>query len=449
MSDPIDDCLRGRISAPVAVARMLLGGAGAADIRARLATARPGTDARAWQALEDTLAGRDAGLDRLAAEIRETGADHTSLSGSSPDPVAGVAAFFDRAASFSPEAGVALYSLGDPALLAQATEEIAAWLHERGLLRDGMDVLDLGCGIGRTLPVLAARAHTVLGLDVSARMVAEARERCTLPNVRVAQTDGHGLDTLAPDSLDLILAVDSFPYIVSAGPEVLRRHLDGAARALRPGGTLVVLNFSYRADHVADAADAGSARGLTVVEAGATPFRLWDAAAWVLRRPVVEVVHLADRPDLAAVAARWTWDAYWRDGGYTLEAVHDRIRAGTARSGMPQTFVALVDGTPAATASLSAEDMPERPELTPWLAGVYTDPAFRGRNLASLLVRRVEQAAREAGHQALWLYTSKAEPLYSRLGWETVERVARPGKPPVPVMRIALQPAPGCSPRTG
>ena len=440
MSDPIADCLQGRISAPVAVARMLLAGACAADIRARVEAARTTENGDAWKALRATLDGRDRALDRLAAEIRETGSDHTALPGPGSDPVARVAAFFDRAAAFSPEAGVALYSLGDPALLAQATEEIAAWLHGRSLLRDGMDVLDLGCGIGRMLPVLAARARSVLGLDVSARMVDEARRRCALPNVRAEQTDGRGLDQLAPDSLDLILAVDSFPYIVAAGPDVLRRHLDGAARALRPGGTLAILNFSYRMDPAADAADAGSARGLTVAEAGATPFRLWDASAYVLRRPVIEVVHLTDRPDLAALAARWTWDAYWRDAGYTLDDVHARISAGTARSGTPQTFFALVDDTPAATASFSATDMPERPELTPWLAGVYTDPAFRGHGLATLLVRRVERAARDAGHSQMWLYTRKAEGLYRTLGWVTVERVGHPGKPDVAVMRIELGP---------
>ena len=61
-----------------------------------------------------------------------------------------------------------------------------------------------------------------------------------------------------------------------------------------------------------------------------------------------------------------------------------------------------------------------------------------GRDLASLLVRRVEQAARSSGFRELWLYTSKAEGLYAKLGWTTTERVERPGKPTVPVMRIDL-----------
>ena len=76
----------------------------------------------------------------------------------------------------SPEASVALYSLGDPAILAAATEEIVAWLVAERLLPADADVLDLGCGIGRVGGV-APRCRSVLGLDVSAGMVAEATRR--------------------------------------------------------------------------------------------------------------------------------------------------------------------------------------------------------------------------------------------------------------------------------
>lgn len=281
---PIEECLSGRISPPVAVARLLLSGAGAAAIRAGVEAARPNPPTPGWQALHAILDRRDAALDRLAAELRTAVGEHATLHRRDAGTMGRVATFFDRAASAWPEAGVALYSLGDPALLEAATAEVAAWLHDRALLRDGLDVLDLGCGTGRLLPALAAHARTVLGLDVSPGMVAAARARCALPNVRVAHTDGQGLDALPAASLDLVLAVDSFPYIVSAGPDVLERHLRGAARALRPGGTLVVLNFSYRGDTAADTADAGSVPELTLVEAGTRPFGIWDGVAYILRR---------------------------------------------------------------------------------------------------------------------------------------------------------------------
>ncbi len=279
----IEDCLAARISPEVAVARMLLAGVAAEGIAAGLARHRS-DDAR-WAAMARLVEGRAAALDRLAAEVEATGAQHDA---SGDDGVARIAAFFDRAVAHSPEASVALYSLGDPAILAQATAEIVDWLESHALLRPQADVLDLGCGIGRVAAVLARRCRSVLGLDVSAGMVAEARRRnAALANARFEQTAGRDLDAWPDAAFDLVLAIDSFPYIVQAGHGLVDRHVQGAARVLRPGGALVVLNFSYRGDRAADRADAAGlagAHGLTLEQAGAAPFSVWDGTAFVLRR---------------------------------------------------------------------------------------------------------------------------------------------------------------------
>ncbi len=275
MNSVIADCLAGRISAPVAVSRMLLGGAGADAIVAAVQAAE--TPGPAWQALAALVNGRNAALDKLAAEIRDTGSDHTAMGG-----VAGIAAFFDRAVAHSPEAGVALYSLGDPALLAAATAEIVDWLAAGQWLRPGVDVLDLGCGIGRVAAALAGRCRSVLGLDVSAGMVAEAQRRHgATAGLRFAVTDGR---SLPPGPFGLVLAVDSMPYILQAG--AADAVVAAAAQALAPGGALVVLNLSYGRSAEQDLADAQRwANGLTLTVAGGSPFSLWDGSAWVWRKP--------------------------------------------------------------------------------------------------------------------------------------------------------------------
>ena len=281
---PIQDCQAGRISPQVAVARLLLAGH---DTTAIL-TALNRTNGAATDAMRALVETRASPLDALAAEIRDTAARHDASGPPPAEGIAPIAAFFDRAVQHSPEASVALYSLGDPAILAAATAEIVAWLGIQHLLPARADILDLGCGIGRVATALAPACRSILALDVSPGMVAEATTRLAPhPNVTIRHTTGEDLDWLEPDSLDLILAIDSFPYIVQTGPSTALTHIQGAARALRPGGALCILNLSYRNDPEADRADAtawATATGLRLTHHGQRPFRLWDGTAYILSR---------------------------------------------------------------------------------------------------------------------------------------------------------------------
>ena len=270
MSSAAEDFAAGRISAEAALARLALSGLTPDQIAENL---EPGTK------LAVVFGTHRARLDRLAAMLREALVDHEAPS----DPQA-IGRMFDRAVRLAPEASVAAYTLGDPALLAVATAEIVDWLLARAYLRPGAAVLDLGCGIGRLAAALAPHAERVLGVDVSPAMVAEARLRHGhRPNARFEATAG-GPPDLPPDSLDLVLAVDSFPYLVQAG--VAGAHVAAAARMLRSGGVLAILNLSYRSppEDLATAQDWAARLGFCVIEAGAHPFHAWDGAAYVLKR---------------------------------------------------------------------------------------------------------------------------------------------------------------------
>ena len=192
---------------------------------------------------------------------------------------------FDRLAAAAPEAGVALYALGDPGLLGAATAEVVDALRAWRLLGAGRDALDLGCGMGRFSEALAPEMRSVLGLDLSSGMVAEARRRSRHANVRYAVGTGRDLAGVGGGSRDLVLAADVFPYLVEAGLAEL--HVAEIARVLRPGGTAVILNYSYRGDLAGDAdelAAAAARHGLALEGSGERPFRLWDAAAHRLLR---------------------------------------------------------------------------------------------------------------------------------------------------------------------
>lgn len=194
-----------------------------------------------------------------------------------------VAAMFDAAVAISPEASVAVYSLGDAGALKAATDEIVDWLAARHLLGREQRVLDLGCGIGRLEQAIAGRVAAVTGIDVSPAMVAEAARRCAdLPNVTIGPSSGLDLADFPDGSFEMVIAVDSFPYVVAAGEAFAARMIGEAARVLAPAGSVVICNYSYEGgpdDHRAALERFGRASGLTLRIAGGQPFQHWDG--WV------------------------------------------------------------------------------------------------------------------------------------------------------------------------
>jgi ubiquinone/menaquinone biosynthesis C-methylase UbiE len=271
----LDAARTGAVSPEIALARLLLSGEPPEPERlARLAAHDPALAPLA--ALAARQASSLAPLARLAA---------AGLDPEGDDLVAATAALFDRVAATSPEAAVAFYSLGDPALLARATAELAAVVRGWAAV-EGADVLDLGCGIGRLAVALAPVARSVIGIDVSAAMVAEARARTAdLGNVRIELGSGRDLAGVGDAAVDVVVAADSFPYLVRAG--IVAPHLVEIARVLRPGGRLAVFNWSYRGDPAVDRAEAealGAAAGLAVRRAGEAPFAIWDAPGFLLER---------------------------------------------------------------------------------------------------------------------------------------------------------------------
>lgn len=98
------------------------------------------------------------------------------------------------------------------------------------------DVLDAGCGTGRVTRLLAERVPhgTVLGIDGSARMVAEARRQLADlgGRVRFRQADLRELELEEP--VDLIVSTATFHWILDHDGLFARMFC-----ALRPGGRLV------------------------------------------------------------------------------------------------------------------------------------------------------------------------------------------------------------------
>jgi SAM-dependent methyltransferase len=102
--------------------------------------------------------------------------------------------------------------------------------------------LDFGCGVGRLVIPLAARSEAVVGVDISEKMLAEAKRNCSdrgIDNAEFMQTD----EFLSAKGLrfDLIHSVIVFQHIKpETGVAILEKMLDG----LTDDG-IGVLHFTY------------------------------------------------------------------------------------------------------------------------------------------------------------------------------------------------------------
>jgi SAM-dependent methyltransferase len=101
------------------------------------------------------------------------------------------------------------------------------------LVRDHQPVLDVGCGRGEFLALLAQEDIAAAGVDSDAGMVARCREL----GVEVAEADvGEHLASLADGTLGAIFSAQVIEHL---SYEDLRRVLALALRKLRPGGLLI------------------------------------------------------------------------------------------------------------------------------------------------------------------------------------------------------------------
>ena len=271
--------LAGEISAEVAIMQLLLA-LGGMEAVAKCLSALP--EQPAIRALQGIIE-RDAAALAGATAVVEQG-----LARERTGAITAIREQFDRAVAVSPEAAVALYSLGSAEVLTRATAEIVARLDEWQLIKPNLTALDIGCGIGRLEVALAPRLRAITGIDVSPGMIEEARRRCVgLANAEFAVCDGTGLAAFAGRRFDLILAVDAFPYLVAADPAVAERHIADAAHLLPPRGAFVILNYSYRGDLDADrrVVEYLSERyGFAIERNGTRDFTLWDGVTFLLQK---------------------------------------------------------------------------------------------------------------------------------------------------------------------
>jgi GNAT superfamily N-acetyltransferase len=156
----------------------------------------------------------------------------------------------------------------------------------------------------------------------------------------------------------------------------------------------------------------------------------------------MHIDYLADHPHLVPQLAALNFEQWGHlRPGETLGGRTARLEAACGRGGVPSVVVALDEcGGLCGAAMLIASDMDARPDLTPWLAGVYVVAACRGRGYGSALVGRIEAEASALGISPLYLYTPDAMHFYSRLGWVAKERCEYLGQQVTVMSKVCSDP---------
>ena len=150
----------------------------------------------------------------------------------------------------------------------QGTEQEVEFLVDALSLSSGARLVDVGCGPGRHAHALARRGFEVVGVDISERFIALAREAAPPgTRLRFERADARALEF--DSEFDAVISLCQGAFGLSGGPagpgagaagagdsdiggrdgrtralDPDRAVLEGMARALRPGGRLALSAFS-------------------------------------------------------------------------------------------------------------------------------------------------------------------------------------------------------------
>lgn len=127
--------------------------------------------------------------------------------------------------------------------------------------------------------------------------------------------------------------------------------------------------------------------------------------------------------DQLSMVAEWMYQWWGEKEGYSYEAVKCYVQNGLQVKRLPQTYGMYLNDRLIGVYQFRLDDLFVRPDLYPWLANVYLDPAYRNAGYGKLLMESIRNNAQRClPYDEVFLFT-KHTGLYEKYGWEFVSEI--------------------------
>jgi GNAT superfamily N-acetyltransferase len=143
----------------------------------------------------------------------------------------------------------------------------------------------------------------------------------------------------------------------------------------------------------------------------------------------MEIAYLKDKLEFIPKLAEGIitqWSSMYKKQGKELNDIEKTLIDRAVDDKIPLTMVGFDGDTVIGSVTIKADDFSSRPDLTPWIAGVFVFEEFRLKGYGRELIQFAEGVAKEKfDYDKIYLYTGSAENLYLKVGYSVVDRVQR------------------------